>query len=300
MVSEIVRWVRQPKIWRFVGFVSAVAGLLCYALSSSFNHLFGNWNLLKIILYTFFSFIICLAILFANKWQNSPSLRMRAHLVFSVFTITTVYSYFFDKVNGKPDVYSLVSGAAFAIMSLGLSKQSHFGFEVDLLYFFCGYLTLQFMKIKLFLVIAGAIFSYPLIILRFYLHVPTEYSEELTNTADYHVVQIDGSQVNFDSLVAPDFDAFPDSLTLVSQINSPSQQVNIGHISPNTSCWLSRSYITPSKKLNPSLTYHGPIVPFIRHNRSMGGFNMKHGVAPVPWLAERYASFDDVCFSTRF
>lgn len=169
--------------------------------------------------------------------------------------LTTVYSFFFDKVNGKPDVYSLVSGAAFAIMSLGLSKQSHFGFEVDLLYFFCGFLTLQFMKIKLFLVIAGAIFSYPLIILHFYLHVSTEYSEELTNTADYHVVQIDGYQVNFDSPVAPDFDALRDSLTLVSQINSPSQQVNIGDTDSNNRQYPYPNLLspnTPSNILNPS------------------------------------------------
>ncbi|RHN56670.1 hypothetical protein MtrunA17_Chr5g0431951 [Medicago truncatula] len=129
MVKQIVRWLKQPKVWRFVSFTSSFIGFLCYALSSSFNHLFGNWNLLKIFLYTVFSFIICLAIFFANKWQNSPSLRLRAHLVFSIFTITTVYSFFFDKANGKPDVYSLVSGAAFAIMSLGLSKQRSLWFR---------------------------------------------------------------------------------------------------------------------------------------------------------------------------
>jgi cell division protein FtsW (lipid II flippase) len=95
-------------------------------------------------------------------------------LVFLVFAITTVYSFFFDKANGKPDLYSLLSCAAFAVMSLCLSKQVHLGFEVDLLYFFCGYLTLQLMKIKLFLVGVGIIFSYFLIILRFYLSNPTE------------------------------------------------------------------------------------------------------------------------------
>ncbi|RHN56677.1 hypothetical protein MtrunA17_Chr5g0432021 [Medicago truncatula] len=130
--------------------------------------------------------------------QMAELAKFPAHSLFriSIFTITFVYSFFFDKDNGKPDVYSLVSGAAFAIMSLGLSKQSHFGFEI-----------------KLFLVIAGAIFSYPLIFLRFYLDAPTKYSEELTNTADYHVVQVDGSQVNSDCLVAPDltFDVLPEN-----------------------------------------------------------------------------------------
>ncbi|PNX78254.1 exocyst complex component [Trifolium pratense] len=48
MLNKIVRFVMQPKICRFVCFVSSIVGLLCYALSSSFNHLFGNWNFLKL------------------------------------------------------------------------------------------------------------------------------------------------------------------------------------------------------------------------------------------------------------
>jgi hypothetical protein len=177
--------------------------------------------------------------LFANKWQNS-SVRLKAHLIFSVFTITNIYSFFFDKVNGKPDVYNMVSGSAFAFMSLGLSQQSHFGFEVDLLYFFCGYLTVQLMRIKLVLIFAGVSFSYSLIMLHFYLHspidrrvqqdqdsaliiqIPEEYSEELTNTsADYYAIPVDADQVNFDSVVRPENS---DLGALDYQISSPSQQ----------------------------------------------------------------------------
>ncbi|KAL5102296.1 hypothetical protein RYX36_006623 [Vicia faba] len=145
----------------------AVVGLLCYALSSSFNRLFGNWNLFKIILYTLFSFIISLMILYANIWKSSSSLRFKAHTAFLVLTITSVYSFFFDKVvNGKPDSYSLVSCASFAIMSLSLSGRTHCGVEIDLLYFFLGCLIVQLMKISLQLLILGAGFSYSLIILR--------------------------------------------------------------------------------------------------------------------------------------
>jgi hypothetical protein len=71
-------------------------------------------------------------------------------------------------------VYNMVSDAAFAFMSLGLSQQSNLGFEVDLLYFFCGYLTVQLMTIKLFLIVAGGSFSYFLIMLRFYLNSPID------------------------------------------------------------------------------------------------------------------------------
>jgi len=167
MLIKIQRWLLQTKVWRFVGFASAAVGLVCYALSSSFNYLFGNWNLLKIILYTVFSFIICIMILYENIWKQSRSLRFKAHTAFLVLTITSVYSFYFDKVvNGKPDAYSLISCAAFAIMSLSLSRQSQCGFEVDLLYFFLGCLTVLLMKIKFQLFIIGAGLSYSLIIFR--------------------------------------------------------------------------------------------------------------------------------------
>jgi len=157
----------QPKVWRFVGFASSVVGLLCYALSSSFNYLFGEWNLSKIFLYSAFSFTISLIILFAKIWQHSRSLRFKAHTAFLVLTITSLYSFYFDKVmNGKPDAYSLISCAAFSIMSVSLSTQIQCGFEVDLMYFFLGFLIVQLIKIKLQLFIVGAGFSYLLIILR--------------------------------------------------------------------------------------------------------------------------------------
>ncbi|CAI8615948.1 unnamed protein product [Vicia faba] len=105
-------------------------------------------------------------IFYANIWKSSSSLRFKAHTAFLVLTITYVYSFFFDKVvNGKPDAYSLVSCASFAIMSLSLSRRTHCGVEIDLLYFFLGCLIVQLMKISLQLLILGAGFSYSLIIL---------------------------------------------------------------------------------------------------------------------------------------
>ncbi|XP_022632912.1 uncharacterized protein LOC106752618 [Vigna radiata var. radiata] len=69
---------------------------------------------------------------------------------------------------GKPDGYSVVSFAAFATMSLGLSDLTQFGFQIDLLYFFCGGLLVQLMKIKLWLVTVGGGFTYSLLQLRYY------------------------------------------------------------------------------------------------------------------------------------
>ena len=121
---QIQRWLMHPEVWRFVGFAWTVVGLLCYALSTSFNFLLGNWNLTQIFVYIVFSFIICLATLFANVWQHSASLRFRAHMAFLVLTIAPVYSFFFDKaVNGKRDAFGIASCAALAMMSLSLSRR---------------------------------------------------------------------------------------------------------------------------------------------------------------------------------
>ncbi|KAK7300873.1 hypothetical protein RJT34_11724 [Clitoria ternatea] len=172
---QVLRWLMQPKVWRFLCFASSVVGLLCYALSSSFNHLLGNWTWWKILLYTVFCFVICLSVLFPKAWQHSTTLRLKTHLAFLVLIITSVYSFFLDKaVKGKPDAYSMISYAAFAIMSLGLSRQIHCGFQIDLLYFFSGCLIIQFMKIKLWLVFVGASVSYSLIILRSSLDVSSQ------------------------------------------------------------------------------------------------------------------------------
>ena len=45
------------------------------------------------------------------------------------------------------------SSAAFATMSLALTRLSNLGFKIDLMYFFRGVLTLQLIQIKLWLFI---------------------------------------------------------------------------------------------------------------------------------------------------
>ncbi|QHO27895.1 Exocyst complex component [Arachis hypogaea] len=115
-----------------------------------------------------------------------------------------------EDVNGKPDVYGLISCAAFAVMSLSLSRQSHLGFEVDLLYFFLGALIVQFMKIHLFLGIFGVGLSYSLIILRSSLDLENEH-QRLDD--QYHsVVQVDSDSQQQQEEAA--------------QVDSDSQEVN--------------------------------------------------------------------------
>ena len=191
----------QAHVWRFVGLASTIVGLLCHALSSSFNHLLGGWNLPIIFVYGVFSIIICLMTLFAKEWQQSRVLRFKNHMAFFCLTITSVYSFFFDKAaTEKPDIYGLISCAAFAVMSLSLSKQIQCGSEVDLLYFFLVTLIVQLMKIKLLFGFIGMGFGYSLIVLRSSSDVPSE-SEHL-RFEDQHcvVVQVDSNsqQANTD------------------------------------------------------------------------------------------------------
>ncbi|AES98877.1 putative exocyst complex component Exo70, cullin repeat-like-containing domain-containing protein [Medicago truncatula] len=202
LIIQIRCWLLETKVWRFVGFVSAAVGLICYALSSSFNHLFGNWNLLKVILYTLSSFIICLLILYANTWQNSRSLRFKAHTAFLVLTITAVYSFFSDKImNGKPDAYTLISCTSFSMMSLSLSRQIQCGFEVDLMYFYLGCLIVQLMKIKLSLAIVGVCYSYCVIILRssFSSLNVTQETQCLGLEEQHVIIQVDSQHKNTNS-----------------------------------------------------------------------------------------------------
>ncbi|XP_027333695.1 uncharacterized protein LOC113848406 [Abrus precatorius] len=157
----------QKKLWRVLGFLSSVIGLICYALSSSFKHIFGEWNLLKITLYTMVSFCISSMMLFLKTWNLSKSFLMKAHVGVLVLLLTSFYSFVYDKdENGKPDLLSLISCGALAFMSLCLSRQIDLGFEADLLNFFLGCLTVQLMMINLMLSIVAAIFCYCLMVLR--------------------------------------------------------------------------------------------------------------------------------------
>ncbi|RHN57832.1 hypothetical protein MtrunA17_Chr5g0444671 [Medicago truncatula] len=130
--------------WRILGFFSSIIGFTSYAFSSSFNHLYGKWNFIKIIIYTLVSFSISSMMLFLKKWKLSRRFLLKAHLGVLVF---------------------MISCAAFALMSFCLSRQIDLGFETDL-NFFLGILTVQLMKINLMLSIVSAIFCYSLMILR--------------------------------------------------------------------------------------------------------------------------------------
>jgi len=127
----------------------------------------------------------------------------------------------------KADAYSLVSCAAFAMMSLGLSRLSHFGFEVDLLYLFCGFLTVQLMKIKLWLVVVGGSFSYSLLILRSILDASARIGYVGLHVHDHVVIEIgsnsQGTSRNFSQVDSPQTvtSGVGDSLMMLQEVGVP-------------------------------------------------------------------------------
>lgn len=155
------------KLWRLLGLFSSFVGFLSYAVSSTFHQLFGQWSSLKLIIYCVVSLSITSLFLFSQKLRLSRSMLIKIHLGFLFLILTTFYSFFYDKsIKGKPDLFSFISCASFALMSLSLSKFTNLGFEGDLLNFFLGCLIVQLMKLHLVLGFIAAIFCYFIIVLR--------------------------------------------------------------------------------------------------------------------------------------
>jgi len=134
--------------------------------------------------------------LFLKKWKLSRKFLLKAHLGVLVLLLTSLYSFVSDKdLKGKPDLLSLISCAAFALMSFCLSRQIDLGFESDLLNFFLGILTVQLMKINLMLSIVAAILCYSLMVLRTKLDSRHEIGT-LRMEADDIAIEIDGVDNN--------------------------------------------------------------------------------------------------------
>ncbi|KAL1335492.1 hypothetical protein AAHE18_11G251200 [Arachis hypogaea] len=126
---------------RVVSVGSTVVGLLCYAYSTNFIHIFGEWNWWKIFLYILFSCLACLAVFFHEAW-NIISQQHEGLSKFLVLTSSTVFLVFSDRArNGESDAYGVISYVAFAVMSLGCSF-------TELLTTFTGALIVQLMEIN--------------------------------------------------------------------------------------------------------------------------------------------------------
>ncbi|ESW30375.1 hypothetical protein PHAVU_002G148400 [Phaseolus vulgaris] len=133
----------HPLLWRFTGCVSSIVGFTCYALSPSFKGLFGQWNTLKIVVYSVVSSLLSILMLFVPRctWRHGKSLLLKAHVSFVVLMLTSLFSileehYEEEKLkNGYGKTMNLTSTVAFALMALSLSRQLQLEFEVGVTYF---------------------------------------------------------------------------------------------------------------------------------------------------------------------
>ena len=105
--------------------------------------------------------------LFAEKFEVRRYVIHKAHVVFLVLMLTSLYSVFYDEtVDGKPDALSIISSGAFALMSLSLSSQIKLGFELGMSSFFLGCFTVQLLKVNFMLTPAAVVFCYLVIVVR--------------------------------------------------------------------------------------------------------------------------------------
>jgi len=199
-VNPIINWLSKPRTLIVVCSVSFVVGVVTYVRSSSVHHLDEKFKLLAMIIFVCLLSFIFLASLFAYNFRDDPKPWVLRHFVFIVLELTTAYSFCSEKIEGKPDKYTLVSSGSFAIMSLCLSKLCYSDFEVDILSFYCTLFTLQLTKLKWYLCFVGAIFNYSLIMLRFYLPNPESStgSVEAPNTGSVY-----GAFLNYSRIILP-------------------------------------------------------------------------------------------------
>ncbi|KAJ7958354.1 Exocyst subunit exo70 family protein [Quillaja saponaria] len=174
-VSKILR---LPIVWKLVGLGSSIVGFSCYALSSIFTDLFGEWNPLKIVIYSLVSFLFTGMMLLAKNFGFSKNFLLKAHLGYFILVLTSLYSFFQDKDSSTQGEYesnhhrnrilSLISSAAFALMSMSLSRLFDLGFETGAFNFFLGCIMVSFMKLNLKFAAVGAVFCYLLLYIRSY------------------------------------------------------------------------------------------------------------------------------------
>ncbi|RHN52585.1 hypothetical protein MtrunA17_Chr6g0482151 [Medicago truncatula] len=147
--------------------MSSIVGLVCYALSPSFNRLIGKLKAFQIFLYGVLSLAIFTTILFAKQSSRTTRhVQLKTYSSFLVLMIISVYAFFYDRaVNGKPEILSIVSNAAFALVSLSLHKLINFGFEIGVFSYFLGCFTVQLLTINWMFIFVALFFGCPLFVM---------------------------------------------------------------------------------------------------------------------------------------
>jgi len=172
--NSVSKLVIHPLVWRFTGSVSSIVGFTCYALSPSFQGLFGHWNPLKIVVYSLVSSVLSILMLFVPRCRgrHGESLLLKAHVGFMVLMITSLWSILEEHCeegkakNGYGKTMTLTSTGAFALMAFSLSRQLQLGFEVGATNFLVGCFLATLMKMSLKLAPIAALLCYLLVNIR--------------------------------------------------------------------------------------------------------------------------------------
>ncbi|KAK7393576.1 hypothetical protein VNO78_22134 [Psophocarpus tetragonolobus] len=178
MWRRLCAFPRVPQgLWRIIGFLSTLVGLITYAVSPPLSNLFqkGNlWVFVIIVVYCALGSLICCLMLCTTTWSLSKKTVLTANSFFFVLMVTSVYSFYLDKTQDNKKekdadkVLNLVSCGAFSFMSLSLSRLTYIGFEAGVLNFFLGSFLVSVMKWNLKFALAAALFCYILISIRTY------------------------------------------------------------------------------------------------------------------------------------
>ena len=168
-VNEPTSHFDADTVWRLVGLMSCVVGLLCYAFSPAFNQLIGGWKTYKIVLYGVFYVVICTAMFYAKQFSLFiQHVQYKPYMKFALLMMISIYSFFYDRaVGGKPEILIVVSNVAFTLISVSFSKLVKVGFEAIFSYFL-GCLSIQLWTIDKKLISVAIIFGYPLFVLQTY------------------------------------------------------------------------------------------------------------------------------------
>ncbi|XP_028770570.1 IQ domain-containing protein IQM5-like [Neltuma alba] len=154
-------------IWKFVGSLSGIAGLVCFGFSSTYKISFGKLGIGGLLLYLFVAVIIWSLILWGKRIRVSEKFQGPvAALIFDVICLISAVN---EKLlPAKSDALSIISYGSFALMSLSMSRKFELGFETGFSTFFLTLFATQLFKIKWILLPIALVFCSLIVILRHY------------------------------------------------------------------------------------------------------------------------------------
>jgi hypothetical protein len=94
-------------------------------------------------------------------------------------------------VNGKPEILSVVSNTAVALVSLSLHKLINFGFEIGVFSYFLGYFTVQLFSINWMLILIAIFFGCPLFFINSRLEPEKASGSQVIHSSSNSILAVD-------------------------------------------------------------------------------------------------------------